>query len=231
MTSEGQGRDCATCGEASCFGAFVTRTLNHSEVIYQPGELVCRAGMPALGFHVLVEGLAGIRRADPAGRSSLVALARHGEVLGTPPLEKPALQLSNVVALTRCTVCFLERDTALGILGREPLLARALWARESRRVADREQALAMAHGLAARARVAQLLLELRDEFATVRDDGSMRLELPLSRRDMGELLGMRPETVARAIRALESSDVATFTGRTVVIRDLDALFDEVELVG
>lgn len=65
----------------------------------------------------------------------------------------------------------------------------------------------------------------------MRDDGSMRLELPLSRRDMGELLGMRPETVARAIRALESSDVATFTGRTVVIRDLDALFDEVELVG
>jgi len=52
--------------------------------------------------------------------------------------------------------------------------------------------------------------------------------LPLSRRDMASAIGTRPESLSRAIRALENAQVASFHGKRVVVHDLDDLLDEVE---
>jgi len=49
-----------------------------------------------------------------------------------------------------------------------------------------------------------LLLALKDRFATVNDEGDMTIELPLSRQDLAAMIGTRPETIARSIRALEA---------------------------
>jgi hypothetical protein len=42
------------------------------------------------------------------------------------------------------------------------------------------------------------------------------------------MLGSRTETIARIIQAFEKDDVARFSGRNVVIPDLDLLLDEIE---
>jgi hypothetical protein len=45
---------------------------------------------------------------------------------------------------------------------------------------------------------------------------------------MASTIGTRPESLSRAIRALEQSGVAGFKGKQVLVRDLDDLLDEVE---
>ena len=60
------------------------------------------------------------------------------------------------------------------------------------------------------------------------DAGNLRIKLPMSRRDMASAIGTRPESLSRAIRAMELSGTATFKGKNVTVQDLDDLLDEVE---
>ena len=82
--------------------------------------------------------------------------------------------------------------------------------------------------LQVRARLAQLLLSLRKHHGTVDDAGNLRIKLPMSLRDMASAIGTRPESLSRAIRAMELSGTATFKGKNVTVQDLDDLLDEVE---
>ena len=82
--------------------------------------------------------------------------------------------------------------------------------------------------LQVRARLAQLLLALRKHHGTVDDSGNLRIKLPMSRRDMASAIGTRPESLSRAIKALQKAGAATFKGKNVIVHDLDDLLDEVE---
>ncbi len=77
-----------------------------------------------------------------------------------------------------------------------------------------------------RERVARLLVELVDRFGAEGPDGALSLTLPLARQDMAALLGVRAESIARAVRALEVDGVARFSGRQVTIPSLDPLLAE-----
>ena len=45
---------------------------------------------------------------------------------------------------------------------------------------------------------------------------------------MASAIGTRPESLSRAIRALQDSGTATFRGKLVTVSDLDDLLDEAE---
>ena len=66
-----------------------------------------------------------------------------------------------------------------------------------------EEALLHASALPVRARLAHLLLVLKDRYGTVDDTGELQIQLPLSRQDMAAMIGTRAETIARAVRSLE----------------------------
>jgi CRP-like cAMP-binding protein len=79
-----------------------------------------------------------------------------------------------------------------------------------------------------RKRLVHLLLSLKDHYGEMTDDGVLRVQLPLARQEIASLLGSRPETIARTINALEEDGTAVFSGRAVLISDLDKLLDELE---
>lgn len=92
---------------------------------------------------------------------------------------------------------------------------------------DAEESKLQSSAMSVRARLAHLILVLKDRFGDVNDDGEITIELPLSRQDIAAMLGTRPETIARAVKSLEEADIAQFKGRRVLVADLDALLDEV----
>ena len=85
--------------------------------------------------------------------------------------------------------------------------------------------------LPVRARLARLLYDMRVHYGTADDQGTIRINLPLQRKDMASMLGTRPETLARTIRALGKDGVVSFDGRKVEIEDLDTLLDEFDSDG
>jgi CRP/FNR family nitrogen fixation transcriptional regulator len=121
-------------------------------------------------------------------------------------------------AIADSTVMVVKRSTLNAIADRDPAIGRELLrltAQELRRVQDRILLLIKS----AQERVAGFLLEMADRV--VADEV---IDLPMSRQDIADYLGLTIETVSRTLTAFERSTmIALPTSRRIVLRNRAAL--------
>ena len=112
----------------------------------------------------------------------------------------------------------VKRNAITALAGRDPAIGRELFAltgRELRRVQDRVLLLVKS----AQERVASFLLEMAE-----RASAGNTIELPMSRRDIADYLGLTIETVSRTLTGLESATtIEVPTSRRIVLRNRSAL--------
>jgi CRP/FNR family nitrogen fixation transcriptional regulator len=106
----------------------------------------------------------------------------------------------------------------MALAARENKVARQLWSmmgQELRRVQEHTLVLIKT----AKERVVGFLLEM-----TERIPGGSHLELPMTRQDIADYLGLTMETVSRTLADLEnSSAIELASARRIVLRDRGAL--------
>lgn len=214
-------------------------TLNDDEVkqlnvvkicnTYRPGQVIFYQGNPCLGIYCIETGTVAIRKTDANGNSVLVRLAHEGQTLGYRTYFAGGGYSASSEALTESRICFIDRAGVRKLLDANPTVGLGFLRRIAEDLRHSEDARLAAASLSVRARVAHLLLVLKDRCATVNDDGTLVIELPLARQDIAAMLGTRPETIARTTRAMEADGVAEFRGRNVLVPDLDTLLDEIEI--
>ena len=234
-TSKKPNQNCFTCqwrerSQWCVLEADEINFISESKVTqsYQAGQVAFNQGDAVSGVYCVVAGTVALRRTDTQGNTMLVRLCHPGDSIGYRDFFANSDFTVSAEVLSEATLCHIPRSAFEKMLSTSPTLSSEL----TRRLAvdgDRaEESLLQANVLSVRTRVAHLLLALKDRYGVVTDDGTLRITLPLSRQDMADLLGSRPETIARVINALETDDVARFSGRNVIIPDLDPLLDEIE---
>lgn len=205
------------------------RLLDSARVtnVYKAGQILFYQGNPCLGLHCIQSGEVAVRKASAAGQSRIVRLAHAGQTLGYRAFFAGGAYSASAEALTDCRICFVPREVVSQLLEHNPGLGLRFLDRTARDLeASEEDGLNAL--LSVRARLAHLILTLKDRLGTMGEDGVLSIPIPLSRQDIAARIGTRPETVTRAIRALEDDGVATFDGRDVRVPDLDRLLDELE---
>jgi CRP/FNR family transcriptional regulator, nitrogen fixation regulation protein len=114
-------------------------------------------------------------------------------------------------------VLVIKRSAVLSLAQRDPEVARELWtltARELGRVQDHMLALVKN----AQERIAAFLLEMAERIPGV------CVELPMSRQDIADYLGLTIETVSRTLTLLEQkATIALPSSRRIVLRNRLAL--------
>ncbi|MCO4763520.1 MAG: Crp/Fnr family transcriptional regulator [Myxococcales bacterium] len=196
-----------------------------------PGEVLYGQGDPCKGLFVVQSGSLALRKFDDSGRSVLLRLVVAGQAVGYRCFFDGGRYRAQAEALEATRVCFLKPTLVTKMFEQNPDVVRGMMQRLARELGDAEDRFLMATRRSVRCRLAHALLRLKDHHGEVDDEGVLTVQLPISRQDLADLLGTRPETIARTTRALEKDGVASFHGRRVVIPDLDLLFDELELDG
>jgi CRP/FNR family transcriptional regulator, nitrogen fixation regulation protein len=128
------------------------------------------------------------------GRRQIGAFYLPGDVFGLEVGDEHELSAE---AICNCTISVIKRSSLANLAQRDNGVARALWtltARELQRVQKHVLLLVRT----AQERVASFLLEMADRTA---DTGSV--ELPMSRQDIADYLGLTIETVSRTLTLLE----------------------------
>jgi CRP/FNR family transcriptional regulator len=195
---------------------------------YAPGQVIFYEGNACLGIHCIEGGSVALKKADGAGEPVVMGLRGPGDTLGYLAYFSGRGYSSTAVALTDSRICFIDRAVVRTLLQRNPSLGLGFLRKMADQVTEAERDRVRSMTLPLRARVAHLLLVLKDRSATVDDKGSIVIDLPLPRRDLAAMVGARPESLSRVLRDLEEDGVARFAPRQAVIPDLDALLDEVE---
>jgi CRP/FNR family nitrogen fixation transcriptional regulator len=146
------------------------------------------------------------------GRRQITAFHLPGEVFG---LEIGERHRFSAEAVTDTVMVIVKRTAILSLASQDGDVARQLWiltAQELQRVQDHMLVLGC---MTAKQRVASFLLEM-----ATRGTGGDEVELPMSRRDIADYLGLTIETVSRTVTQLEhEAAIGLATSRRIVLRN------------
>jgi CRP-like cAMP-binding protein len=183
-------------------------TFGRNEEIYSEGE-------QAEYLYKVVRGAARTYKLLSDGRRQITAFHLPGDYFG---LELGDVHSLSAEAIGDAVVLVIKRSAIVAAAKRDIDLARELWtmtARDLRRVQDHVLLLIRS----AQERVAAFLLEMA---ARVPSDNEV--DLPMSRQDIADYLGLTIETVSRTLTQLESNAAIELpTSRRIVLRNRGAL--------
>ena len=170
---------------------------------------------PADYLYKVVSGTVRTYKILSDGRRQIGGFYLPGDIFGLEFADEHTLSAE---AITDAKVLVIKRSALAALAGRDAAIARelyALTARELRRVQERILLLIKS----AQERVASFLLEM-----AARAPAGNAIELPMSRQDIADYLGLTIETVSRTLTSLESAAaIEVPTSRRIVLRNRTAL--------
>lgn len=128
-----------------------------------------------------------------------------------------------LVALTPCDLVVFPADRFLDIAQADPAVLRAVLARSLQALhRSRTRMMQMGHKSAG-ARIADFLVSMAERLADC-TTGPCAFALPMSRRDIGDSLGLTIETVSRQLTELREAGLVATEGRSkICLSDVTAL--------
>jgi CRP/FNR family transcriptional regulator, nitrogen fixation regulation protein len=172
---------------------------------------------PADYFYKVVSGTVRTYKVLADGRRQVGGFYLPGDIFG---LETGDEHGFSAEAIAESKVLVVKRSAFIALAARDNAVASQLWAVtgcELRRLQDHIMLLIKS----AQERVASFLLEMAGRISA---DGANAVELPMSRQDIADYLGLTIETVSRTLTHLESTAaIELSSSRRIVLRNRSAL--------
>jgi len=189
---------------------------------FEAGTKILWSGDPLEYVASLVDGVASLSRTMEDGRTQIVGLLLASDFIGRPGRDHTPYDVSAVTDVTLC--CFRRRPFEKLIEETPHLGGRLLELALDELDAAREWMLLLGRKTA-RERIASffLMIEYRTRIPGLMLPAPL-IELPLTREEMADFLGLTLETVSRQISALRKDGVISIRGkRGIEILDVGAL--------
>lgn len=199
-------RSLAVCGvlDARALKAFKETGIT---VHYGAGETVVFESDAAASVFSLTSGLLRLSKLLPDGRRQIAGFLFPGDFLGITMEEEHAFTAE---AVAPSTLCRFPRARFDAFVAQHPSLESRLYAIAAHELAAARQQLVLLGRKTATERVASFLMMLAGRCCS--PDGR-ELELPVSRSDMADYLGLRIETVSRELTGLKTKRIIQLTAR------------------
>ncbi|MEO6339663.1 MAG: helix-turn-helix domain-containing protein [Caulobacteraceae bacterium] len=186
-----------------------TMTFARNEEIFGEEE-------PADFIYRVIEGVARTVRLLSDGRRQISSFHTAGDVFG---MEWGEVHRFTAEAVTACKVAVIRRPALDRAVERDASAARTVLALTSRDLCDAQAHLLLLTRRSASERVCAFLLDL-----AARAGRGDLIDLPMSRLDIADYLGLTIETVSRSLTQLERDGVIGLPNcRQVVLRDRAAM--------
>ena len=170
---------------------------------------------PADYLYKVVSGTVRTYKVLVDGRRQIGGFHLPGDMFG---FESGDEHTFSAEAITDCKILVIKRIAVITLAARDNDVSQQMWAltaRELQRVQDHSMVLIKS----AQERVASFLLEMAGRAA-----GGGAVELPMSRQDIADYLGLTIETVSRTLTQLEKTAAIELpTSRRIVLRNRSAL--------
>ena len=185
---------------------------------YQQGESIIREGTQINEFTYLKSGLVKLYRSDQSGKEQIISIAKPMDYVSLLSVFSNKNYNYSVAALEDSTTCNLKMSDVKNLVNVNGKLALNLLSKMSR-VADKvildSLEIRVKH---LRGRVAFLLIYFAEEVYV-----SSEFDLPLTRKEMAEYVGMTTENVIRTLSEFRKDGILKIYGKTIQIANMDSL--------
>lgn len=222
LTANDRCIECPVRETAVCGGLPGNELASLSEIgrrrAFAAGQVLTWAGDANLLCASVVSGILKVTASTANGREQIVGLLFGGDFVGQPFSEDSTM---TVTALTRSELCLYPRERFERVLGEAPMLERELLKRTMRSLNNARERMLTLGQRGAQERVAGFLMDLSGRVEDGIRASSVSVDLPVSRGDLADYLGLTIETVSRQLARLKAAGAIGLNraGRTIHVQD------------
>jgi len=185
---------------------------------YVAGEIIIKEGMQIQDFSYLKSGLVKLFRSDASGKEQIISIAKPFDYVSLLSVFSNHTYNYSVSALEDSVTCSIKMSEINKLVKGNGDLALNLLKKMSK-VADQiildSLEIRKKH---LRGRVAYLLIYFSQDIYH-----SSEFDLPLTRKEMGEYVGMTTENVIRTLSEFRKDGILKIYGKTIQVANMDTL--------
>jgi CRP/FNR family transcriptional regulator len=190
---------------------------------YERGQVIFTEEDTGRTMYVVKLGRVKVSRWLPSGREVILAFHPAGDYFGEMALIDGQTEPATVTAVSASVIVSLDRSRFLELLQR-PSFSIALLRELCQRCRDAWKQIELLTHHQAEARIRTALYNLCESKGVQTPDG-VRIDIPLTHRELAGIAGVSRETATRVVRHLIESKLLSAHSRTFVVPDPAALLD------
>ena len=190
------------------------RSVRHVKTL-NAGMTIFREGDTANSIYQLDSGVARLSKTVPDGRRQVLGFLFVGDFF-TPSgfaMSTYDQAICTADAVTEITFACQPLDKLDALLSDQPRLARYMLAAAGHELFKLQQQMLLLGRMSAIERVVWFLLRMKEQQSA---EGDASIQLPMSRLDIADYLGLRIETVSRTLRYLRDHCIIKLNGKAEV---------------
>lgn len=166
------------------------------------------------GVFCVSKGLIALRTHHDDGTSTLLRLAYPGEIIGFRAFLEDRRHRTEARALLASRVCIVAQRDAEQVVRGNPSVLTRLASRCIAEIDRNHERIIAAATTSNKRRLSNILLRLMQVHGE-RTGDHLRMQLPLSRSDLADLIGVKPETVSRLFKRVQEDGMFLVSGREI----------------
>jgi CRP/FNR family cyclic AMP-dependent transcriptional regulator len=182
------------------------------------GEIIYTALDRPLHVYFVIAGRVKILRTSSGGTEAIVGIRNPGDIFAELSwIEDMPQRASSAVALDVGEVVRVDAAEFGRRIAADPELAAAFARGVTRRLADAEIELTELAGKSVPGRLIDALGRLAQEHGVVEEDGSLRIGISLTHKDLADLIGTSRETLTKELAVLADLGLVRISHRSIAL--------------
>jgi CRP-like cAMP-binding protein len=181
-------------------------------------DAVYRDGDRADKVFVVDHGRIKIVRTHISGSETIVGIRTPGDIFGElSAIESDRIRTTSAIAIEPSTAYAVAATTMRELLAADLGFARAFTAGTARRLTEAERELTELAGKSVPGRLVDALGRLASMYGEENGDGTLRIGINLTHRDLADLIGTSRETLTKELGVLADVGLVRVTPKTVTL--------------
>lgn len=231
---------CSGCGCFQCTGRYCAQKvsifakLNEDqlkEVVnlierkrYKKGDSIFSEGDVSDRLYIVNSGKVKVFKYTKEGKEQILYVLSEGDFVGELSLLKKDELEFNGEALEDTSFCIIRKDHFDALIAKYPEITLRIMEKLHDRIRSLESLIQNLSTKDVEARIARLLVSFAREFGMRQANGSVEIEMPLSREEIGNYVGLTRETVSRKLSVMQDSGILELVGsRRIIIKKIEEL--------
>lgn len=227
---------CKQCARSICASKVpIFSKLNHDELIEivqliahrdaKHGDMLFLEGDTSDALLIINHGQIKLFKYTKEGKEQILHILGEGDFFGELSLLKEQTYTYNAMALSDVKLCLLSRNELQRMLEKNPSIAQKILEEVGQRLIHAEALVQKLATQDVESRIAGLLWELQAKYGHKTGEG-VELDLPLTREDLANFVGVARETISRKLHLLQQQGIILLEGRQrIIIKHPESLLD------
>lgn len=218
---------CNQCKNALCVSKVdIFKSLSHEDMIeivkltghksYNKGDFLCHEGDDMATLFIVNEGKVKLSKFNSEGKEQILNILSNGDIFGEYHMFSQVPYNFSAVALGNVKICTLAKHHMDYLLKKHPAISQKILFEVSKKLIKTENLVQNLSNVNTDSKVAYVLLSLSEKYGKT-IDGSLYIDIPITREEMASYAGLTRETMSRKLSVLEKEGIIQSNGYKIII--------------